>query len=131
MQANAILETCLCVDDLATARAFYEHTLGLVYVTEVPEHHLFLRCGQQMFLLFIAAASSQQEGPIPPHGTHGAGHVCFAAKEEELDAWKAQLEAHGVTIESDYLWPQGGRSLYFRDPAGNCLEIATPKIWGL
>jgi hypothetical protein len=37
----------------------------------------------------------------------------------------------GVEIESDFLWPSGGRSIYFRDPAGNCLEFADPRIWGL
>ena len=37
----------------------------------------------------------------------------------------------GVEIEVDYLWPGGGRSIYFRDPAGNSLEFAEPSIWGL
>ena len=37
----------------------------------------------------------------------------------------------GVTIEADFDWPDGGRSIYFRDPAGNCLEFAEPRIWGL
>ncbi|MEE9589465.1 MAG: glyoxalase/bleomycin resistance/extradiol dioxygenase family protein, partial [Hyphomicrobiaceae bacterium] len=30
----------------------------------------------------------------------------------------------------DFEWPGGGRSIYFRDPSGNCLEIAEPRIWG-
>ncbi|MGN6582964.1 MAG: glyoxalase/bleomycin resistance/extradiol dioxygenase family protein, partial [Rhizobiaceae bacterium] len=25
----------------------------------------------------------------------------------------------------------GGRSIYFRDPAGNSIEFAEPRIWGL
>jgi hypothetical protein len=36
-----------------------------------------------------------------------------------------------VLIEADFEWPAGGHSIYFRDPAGNCLEFAEPKIWGL
>jgi hypothetical protein len=36
-----------------------------------------------------------------------------------------------VAIESDFAWPGGGRSLYFRDPAGNSLEFAEPAIWHL
>jgi catechol 2,3-dioxygenase-like lactoylglutathione lyase family enzyme len=83
-----------------------------------------------MFLLFDPRESSQP-GDIPSHGTTGAGHVCFAAQEAELDAWKGRLERHGISIERDYRWPGGGRSLYFRDPDGNCIEIATPRIWGL
>ena len=36
-----------------------------------------------------------------------------------------------MTIEQEVDWPRGGRSFYFRDPAGNSLELATPRIWGL
>jgi hypothetical protein len=36
-----------------------------------------------------------------------------------------------VAIEHEATWPRGGRSFYFRDPAGNSLELATPRIWGL
>jgi hypothetical protein len=27
------------------------------------------------------------------------------------------------------LWPRGGMSLYVRDPAGNCVELASPRLW--
>jgi catechol 2,3-dioxygenase-like lactoylglutathione lyase family enzyme len=69
--------------------------------------------------------------PVPPHGMTGEGHVCFRASATEIDAWKSHLGSKGVEIESDFVWPSGGRSIYFRDPAGNCLEFAEPKIWGL
>jgi hypothetical protein len=36
-----------------------------------------------------------------------------------------------VAIEADFEWPKGGRSIYFRDPAGNSVEFAEPRIWGL
>ena len=36
-----------------------------------------------------------------------------------------------IAIEADFTWPGGGRSIYFRDPAGNCLELAEPAIWKL
>ena len=42
-----------------------------------------------------------------------------------------RLEGKGVAIEADFEWPGGGRSIYFRDPAGNCLEFAEPRIWKL
>ena len=32
-------------------------------------------------------------------------------------------------IEKTIAWPQGGHSVYFRDPAGNSLEVASPLIW--
>ena len=68
---------------------------------------------------------------MPSHGAEGDGHVCFAASAEGIEEWKTRLEARGVAIESDFDWPQGGRSIYFRDPAGNSVEFAEPRIWGL
>ena len=35
----------------------------------------------------------------------------------------------GVAIEAEVEWPSGGRSLYFRDPAGNVVELAPPTLW--
>ena len=69
--------------------------------------------------------------PVPPHGMEGEGHICFRASAEEMEAWRQRLEARGVAIEADFEWPGGGRSIYFRDPAGNCLEFAEPRIWKL
>ena len=44
---------------------------------------------------------------------------------------RTHLEKQGIYIEADFEWPDGGRSIYFRDPAGNCLEFAEPRIWGI
>jgi hypothetical protein len=37
---------------------------------------------------------------------------------------------HGVAIEKEIDWQEGGASLYLRDPAGNSIELAPPTIWG-
>jgi catechol 2,3-dioxygenase-like lactoylglutathione lyase family enzyme len=57
--------------------------------------------------------------------------VAFAVAEAELPAWRERLGAAGVEVEAEIEWPRGGRSLYVRDPAGNSVELATPRIWGL
>jgi catechol 2,3-dioxygenase-like lactoylglutathione lyase family enzyme len=36
----------------------------------------------------------------------------------------------GVPIEQEHQWPGGARSLYFRDPSGNSLELITRGAWG-
>jgi catechol 2,3-dioxygenase-like lactoylglutathione lyase family enzyme len=130
-----VLETCLYVTDLAAAERFYADVLGLTLYSRQEGRHAFFRCGRQMVLLFDAAAASQAGThgglDVPTHGATGEGHVCFAMREEDLPAWKQHLLARGVTIEKDLEWPGGGRSLYFRDPSGNSLELATPRIWGL
>lgn len=135
-QPRAILETVLYAADLDAAEAFYRDVLDMSPLSKADGRQLFYRLGDQMLLIFNPdeTAKGPPAGarlPVPPHGTHGHGHACFAASAEEIDRWRARLEAHGIAIEADFIWPQGGRSIYFRDPAGNCLEFAEPRIWGI
>jgi catechol 2,3-dioxygenase-like lactoylglutathione lyase family enzyme len=135
MKPAGILETVLYADDLGAAEAFYRDVLGLEPFVSVPGRHLFYRCGDQVLLIFKPEATRVPPAagalPVPPHGAAGPGHICFRATAAELDAWVQRLAAKAVAIEADFEWPRGGRSIYFRDPAGNCLEIAEPRIWGL
>ena len=110
--------------------------LGLEIITQAEGRHVFFRCGDGVLLLFNAEATEMP--PAPTHGCRcrrmarvGHGHLCFAASADEIDRWKAQLQAQGIAIEADFEWPNGGRSIYFRDPSGNSLEFAEPRIWGL
>lgn len=136
MIPSAVLESALYVTDLAAAEDFYGRVLGLTPAGKVEGRHVFFRCGRSIVLLFNADATRQPPPsgarlPVPPHGTVGQGHLCFAASEAEIDAWKARLGEHGVAIEAEFEWPRGGRSIYFRDPSGNSLEFANPSIWGM
>ena len=127
--ALRLLETSLYTRDLEAARAFYADVLGLEMVSQVAGRHVFLRCGDSMLLVFHPEATSAPGGSVPPHGAEGPGHAAFAVPPSELEAWKGHLAEHGVSIEAEVTWPSGGRSVYFRDPAGNSLELATPATW--
>ena len=129
MRLRSVLETVLYVEDLEAAADFYREVLGLEQVTLRPGQFAFFRLEHQMLLLFVAAAACQST-KVPPHGATGTGHVCFAVADEALEAWARRLTAAGVGIEQWQDWPGGGRSFYFRDPAGNSLELASPRIWG-
>ena len=135
MTPSGILETIIYAEDLAAAQAFYRDVLELEPVSTAPGRHLFYRVGNQMLLVFNPEATSKSsasaELPVPTHGSRGPGHVCFRSTASELDDWRRLLEDKGVPIEADFEWPNGGRSIYFRDPAGNSLELAEPRIWGL
>ena len=131
MRAGPVLETCLYVNDLEAAEAFYRDVLGLELRSRVAGRHAFFRCGEAMLLLFNPEATRIATGEVPTHGASGPGHVGFRATLAEMEAWRRQLAAHDVAIEVDLAWPGGGHSLYFRDPAGNSVEIVTPDIWGL
>lgn len=98
--------------------------------------HVFFHAGPGVFLVFAADVTATTPGavggvPVPAHGARGAGHVAFAVDEDALPQWRSHLATHGIAIEAEIAWPRGGRSLYVRDPAGNSVELATPRIWGL
>jgi catechol 2,3-dioxygenase-like lactoylglutathione lyase family enzyme len=135
MRPSAILESALYVTDIASAEAFYRDVIGLERIAWVEGRHVFFRCGQSVLLLFDAQATRvppppDARLPVPPHGTAGEGHLCFSATAEEIGEWKTALEKHGIAVEADFEWPSGGRSIYFRDPSGNSIEFAEPRIWG-
>jgi catechol 2,3-dioxygenase-like lactoylglutathione lyase family enzyme len=128
MKPTRVLETCLYVDDLETAEEFYCQILGLEFVSRLAGRHVFLRCGDGVVLLFNPDRTEQSES-VPAHGAHGPGHVAFAMDGADISTWRERLCQHGVAIEQEVSWPSGGYSLYFRDPAGNSLELATPSLW--
>jgi catechol 2,3-dioxygenase-like lactoylglutathione lyase family enzyme len=135
MEPTAILETVLYAKDLAAAEVFYRDVLGLEPFAKVTGRHLFYRCGGQVLLIFNPEATrvppAPEALPVPPHGMQGHGHLCFRATAAEIGDWVGRLRSKGIAVEADFEWPGGGRSIYFRDPAGNCLEFAEPRIWGL
>lgn len=133
-RVGGVLETSLYVDDLTGAVAFYRDLFGFppffhdarMAALEIP--------GGQVLLLFQRGATLEPApGPgggfIPPHHGEGSLHLCFAIPFGELAAWEAHLSARGVAVESRLRWARGGTSLYFRDPEGNSLEVATPGLW--
>ncbi len=132
---EGILETALYAEDLDAADAFYGGVLGLEKIQRAEDRHVFFRCGPGVLLIFNPGATEKADPasrfPVPPHGAHGPGHMCFRVRGERLEAMAEHLKAAGVTIEADFRWPNGARSLYFRDPAGNSLECAEPAIWNM
>lgn len=134
MRARAILETVLYATDLVAAEAFYARIFGLEVAQKLDGKFVFFRMADQMLLIFDPHASHTADpaNPIPRHGAMGAGHVCFRADSHmAIDAWHRHLIAHGVEIEADHRWPNGARSIYLRDPAGNSVEVGEARMWGL
>jgi catechol 2,3-dioxygenase-like lactoylglutathione lyase family enzyme len=138
MQAAApgvthVLETSLYVADLDRAQAFYQRLFGFAPFFRDSHMAALGVPGAQVLLLFrhgaAAGASTTPGGTIPPHDGSGRLHLCFAIPDSELPAWQGRLAEHGVAIESRIDWPRGSVSLYFRDPDGHLLELATPRLW--
>ncbi|HEX2474839.1 MAG TPA: VOC family protein [Lacipirellulaceae bacterium] len=135
MQPLRVLESCLYATDLDAAERFYIEVIGLTKHGREDGRHVFFRCGDDMVLIFNPEHTSKVRttiagAPLPLHGTRGTGHLAFALREADIPSWRSHLQGCGVEIESEVRWPQGGTSLYVRDPAGNSIELVSPKVWG-
>jgi len=128
-----ILETALYVADLDRSKSFYERILGFEVFLHDERMCAMGVPGGGVLLLFRAGGSAEpsqtQAGTIPAHDGAGTLHLAFAMPIGELERWAAHLAAQGIPIESRITWPRGGTSLYFRDPDGHSVEIATPGLW--
>jgi catechol 2,3-dioxygenase-like lactoylglutathione lyase family enzyme len=131
LKIKAVVETAIYVDDLQAAEVFYGTILGLCVIGKEPGRHVFFRVGEGSVLLAFRAETTLKGDSLPPHGTTGPGHFAMGIEREEFDAWRKHMQSHGIAIEKEVDWPRGGKSLYFRDPDGNSVELITPGVWGL
>lgn len=124
---NGIMETSLYVDDLPASVAFYQRVFGFaVNFTADRLVSLAVRPGH-VLLLF----TKQGSVTLPRGAHHGDGnlHLAFAVDADQIEPWRAFLNAQDLVIEDEIRWDRGGISLYFRDPDGHLLEVASPGVW--
>ena len=130
---EGLLETALYVADMDCAAAFFRDVMGLAPMIESPRLTAFDAGGSGVLLLFQRGATADDmvsdRGTVPGHHGEGPLHMAFRIAADAYEGWQAHLAAHGVTLRGEMAWPKGGRSLYFEDPDGNVLELATPGLW--
>lgn len=131
---NGIAETCLYAKNLEETARFYSEVLGFEIIMKEENRHVFFKCIDDMLFLFnpdhTRKKLTEVDGhPVPLHGATGSIHVAFSVSKNSYEQVKEQLKEQEVTIESEISWPNKSRSFYFRDPAGNSLEIITSEMW--
>jgi len=134
-RVGAVIETALYVDDLTRSVEFYRRLFGLTLAGEPIERMAVLNVtDDQVLLLFKRGASTRATvlpfGTIPPTDGDGQLHVAFGVSPSDIDAWEQRLRDLGIDIESRLNWPEGGSSLYFRDPDGHAIELKTSNWRG-
>ena len=107
---------------------FYDETLGMRRVAGWDDGTAY-RLGPGVLLLFDRDLVAERDGPVADHGAEGRGHVCFRAEPGAYDEVRERLAGRGVGIAHDHEWSEGRRSFYFKDPAGNLLEVADSDLW--
>lgn len=131
MKIQGVIETAIYVLDLEETETFYRTILGLTVIAKEAGRHVFFQVGASSVLLAFIADATLKGDHLPSHGSRGPGHFALGIEAGELDVWRQKLQESGVAIEQEVEWPRGGKSLYFRDPAGNSVELITPGVWGL
>jgi catechol 2,3-dioxygenase-like lactoylglutathione lyase family enzyme len=128
-ELNGLLEVAIYVDDLQRSVQFYRTILGFDLIMS-DQRLCALEAGPKQVLL-VCQRSASARLRTGAHDAQGQQHVAFAIPTPELDRWRARLEQQGITIEEGRDWERGGHSLYFRDPDGHLLELATPGVWSI
>ena len=137
---DGLVESALFVEDLPRARDFYLRVLGLKIIQESNVGCVLMVARGQLLLLVsdekAAVPSKTPGGEVPAclgrnGGSLGAGHIAFGVAQTDVDGWRSSLGKNGVEVLSEVVWEGGARSLYFRDPDGHLIELATPGLWGL
>jgi catechol 2,3-dioxygenase-like lactoylglutathione lyase family enzyme len=133
IRVQGIVETAVYVSDLDRAASFYRDLFGFAILSR-SERLIALNVADRSVLLLFLTGVTQEPlefecGVIPPHGPACGTHFAFGIAKEDFTAWQAELSARHVPIESVVNWPRGARSLYFRDPDENLVELLTPGFW--
>jgi catechol 2,3-dioxygenase-like lactoylglutathione lyase family enzyme len=126
-----IVETAIYVSDLDATERFYRDIIGLIVISKEVGRHIFFKAGSSSVLLAFIPETTISGHHLPYHGAKGPSHFALGIDADQLDAWRNYLVERGVAIETEITWPKGGRSIYFRDPDGNSVELITPGVWGL
>lgn len=107
---------------------------GVLVRTGEPERLAAMDVGGVSVLLLFKTGVTANEvvipgGRIPGFDGSGSGHIAFPIDREDLDQWEKRLTELGIAVESTVTWERGGKSIYFRDPDNNLLELLTLGVW--
>lgn len=123
MNIKAIDHVVLTVRDVERTLSFYEQALGMRPVV-FGDGRRALAFGDQKLNLHQVGREFEPKAQVP---TPGSVDLCLLT-DEPLDAVVAHLRNSGVTIELGPVAKTGARrplrSVYFRDPDGNLIEVA-------
>jgi catechol 2,3-dioxygenase-like lactoylglutathione lyase family enzyme len=106
---------------MAAMREFYGTTMGFAVHRELSALWVEYRVGSN--ILALAERGGRFNDPAPPLGVLSL-QLAFRVAPHEVMSCAAVLTERGVKVESGPTdQPFGHRTLFFRDPDGNVLEI--------
>jgi catechol 2,3-dioxygenase-like lactoylglutathione lyase family enzyme len=113
--------TVIYARQMAAMRAFYAETLGFALHRELSPRWIEFRVGSN--ILALTQHGGRFDDPAPPQGALSL-QLAFRVAPDEVTSCARVLVERGVSIvEGPTDQPFGHRTLFFRDPDGNVLEI--------
>ncbi len=135
--------TAIVVPDIDKAREFYEGVFGFTLVKELswnrpsPVHDqiiglkdttaraYLLKCSNMYLELFeYDLPAADYEGTQPRADRPGIRHLAFEV-DDACSEYERLVKAGGMSINPPYIFPEGGSTVYCRDPFGNIIELTT------
>ncbi len=130
---TGLLETSVYAEDVKATAGFYRDLFGFTALVQSPRLVAFEVAERHVLLVFQRGATEADvtdgRGTIPGHDGSGRLHLALSIAADDLGAWRARLAERAIPVAGEYQWPRGGTSLYFRDPDGALVELATPGLW--
>jgi catechol 2,3-dioxygenase-like lactoylglutathione lyase family enzyme len=113
MEVERVDFVSFLTQDISRAKRFYSEVLGLEIESE-GDSDMEFRCGQVTLDIFDPSSIGQPFAPTL------AG---LALRVPDVDAARAELEAKGVTFDSETIETSVCKQAWFKDPDGNALML--------
>lgn len=111
--------------DLETSKRFYADVLGGRIVNSSANFAIVMVAG-----VMIGISPTRGTAPFNRSADDEFPHIAFEVESEQLLPMKKWLEDHGVKTHEPWTRYQIEGLIYFKDPAGNLIELYCPEFAG-
>jgi glyoxalase family protein len=133
LQAQGVHHITLNGADRATSIAFWEGVLGMPFVFEQPnlddpdQNHLYFDPGDGRLITVFTSESRSPDPEPTPNVIGSVHHLAFAVSQATFRQIAGRLDARGIRhsgpVDRGFM-----DSLYFRDPLGLLVELASYRF---
>ncbi|MGR3502672.1 VOC family protein [Pseudaestuariivita sp.] len=133
LQSQALHHVTMMGADRQTSIDFWEGVLGMPFVFEQPnlddpnEGHLYFDPGDGRLITIFTNETRKPSGKAAPQEAGMLHHIAFSVSQSMYSQLKARLDARGIrhSGEKDRGFMN---SIYFRDPLGMLIELASYRF---
>ena len=133
LQTQGVHHITLIGADRQTSIDFWEGVLGMPFIFEQPnldvpeESHLYFDPGDGVLITIFTREDRKVDSTPNPEGIGNLHHIAFAVSRATYTQVCARLDARGIKHSGEV--DRGFMdSIYFRDPLGQLIELASYKF---